>query len=62
VNCPVCSQPTIILKTRDAERRRACTVCPHRFTTTEVLKEDHNRQQEAVQTVIEVAERLKAAA
>jgi transcriptional regulator NrdR family protein len=62
MNCPICSQDSIVLKTLGTERRRRCTVCHHRFTTTEVLKEEQQRQLEAVQTVIEAAEKLKAAA
>lgn len=62
MNCPLDGKPTIVLKTLGNERRRECTVCRHKFTTTEVLKEDAQRQAEAVKTVIEVADRLKAAA
>ena len=62
LNCPICSQETRVLRTDDAERRRMCTACGYRFTTTEVLKDEQRRQLEAVQTVLEAAEKLKAAA
>jgi transcriptional regulator NrdR family protein len=62
VNCPICSQDTFVRKTLGTERRRQCTGCGHRFTTTEVLKEEHDRQLEAVQVVREAAEKLKVAA
>jgi transcriptional regulator NrdR family protein len=61
VNCPICSSDTIVLHKDGADRRRKCTKCHQRFTTTEVLKEELQRQQEAVQAVRDVAERLKAA-
>ncbi len=62
MNCPVCRQETIVLRKDGAERRRECTACRHRFVTVEVPKDEQLRQQEAVQTVIEAAEKLKAAA
>lgn len=61
MNCPVCRQPSVVLKTLESERRRRCTACGHRFTTVEKLKDEERRQREAVQTVLEAAERLKAA-
>jgi hypothetical protein len=61
LNCPICSQDSIVLRTDGAERRRCCTACQHRFTTTEVLKDERRRELEAVQTLLEAAERLKAA-
>lgn len=61
MNCPVCTRPTYVAAKDGADRRRACPACGHRFTTTEVLKVEHQRQQEAVQTVLEAAEKLKAA-
>lgn len=62
MNCPICSQETRVLRTDGADRRRACTACGHRFTTTEIMKGELERQQEAVQTVMEAAEKLKAVA
>lgn len=62
MNCPICSQNTRVLRADGPDRRRACTACGHRFSTTEVLKEEQQRQLEAVQTVLEAAEKLKAAA
>lgn len=62
MNCPVCSQDSSVLKSRGVERRRQCTICGHRFTTIEKLKDAEQRQQEAVQVVREAAERLKDAA
>lgn len=65
VNCPICRKPTIVLEKRGEKRRRECRAgdggCGNRFTTTEVLEDDQLRQQEAVRTVLEAAERLKAA-
>jgi transcriptional regulator NrdR family protein len=62
MNCPICSQETRVLRKDAAERRRQCTACGHRFTTTEIPRDEHQRQQEAVQAVMEAAEKLKAAA
>lgn len=62
MNCPICRSDTRVLKTMASERRRQCSGCGHRFTTIERLKEDDQRLQEAVQTVREAAEKLKAAA
>lgn len=67
MNCPICDGDTKVLYKDGQDRRRECVGtaakggCGHKFTTTEVLKEQHQRQQEAVQTVVDVAERLKAA-
>lgn len=62
MNCPICKGDTRILRTEGAERRRECIDgCGRKFTTVEVLKEDHQRQQEAVQIVVDVAAKLKAA-
>lgn len=60
MNCPLCSQPSIVLKTLETERRRECTVCKNRFTTTEVLKTDHQRLEEVAQDVRALAEKLAA--
>lgn len=62
VNCPICQQDTIVLTTAAPDRRRKCTACGHRFTTVEVVKEEHQRLQDAVDQVRQVAERLKDAA
>lgn len=62
MNCPVCHQPTVVLAKEGDDRRRRCTACQHRFTTTEVLKEERQRERKAVETVLKVAETLKAAA
>lgn len=51
----------MVLKTDNVDRRRKCTGCGYRFTTTEVLKEERLREQDAVRTVLEAAEKLKAA-
>lgn len=61
MNCPTCSGDTRILRTDDTERKRECVRCGHRFPTVEILKDEHQRQEEAVRTVLEAAERLKAA-
>lgn len=60
MNCPLCSQPTIVLKTLGNERRRRCTVCRHPFITVEKLKEDEKRQAEAIEAVRQAAEKLAA--
>lgn len=63
MKCTICKGDTVVLATDGNDRRRKCVgKCGHRFTTTEVLKDDWQRDQEAVQTVIEAAEKLKAAA
>lgn len=60
--CPICGGDTKVLYKEGQDRRRQCLGgCGHKFTTTEVLKDQHQRQQEAVQAVKDVAERLKAA-
>lgn len=64
MNCPICRHESIVLRSDGHERRRRCTnaKCNNRFTTVEVLKDDHERQKAAVQTVVEVAEKIKDAA
>lgn len=68
MNCPICNGDTKVLYKDGQDRRRECIGqqgkkgCGHKFTTTEVLKEEHQRQQQAVQAVVDVAEKLKAAA
>lgn len=69
MNCPICKGETRIVRTEGVERRRECTGtvgerpgCGARFSTIEVLKEEHQRQREAVQTVREAAEKLKVEA
>ncbi len=60
--CPVCKGDTKVLYKDGQDRRRQCVGgCGHKFTTTEVLKEEHQRQQEAVRAVVDVASKLKAA-
>lgn len=61
MNCPICSRPAYVEKTMGNDRRRKCTGCGQRFTTTEVLKVDAERQAEAVRTVLDAAAKLKAA-
>ena len=60
MNCPLCSQPSIVLKTQGNERRRRCTKCRHPFVTVEKLKEDERRQAEAIEAVRQAAEKLAA--
>ena len=61
MNCPTCSGDTIVLRADGNERRRECRgQCRQRFTTVEVLKVDHLRQQEAVEVVKEAAAKLAA--
>lgn len=61
MNCPICDGETIVLAKEKVDRRRKCTRCGKRFTTTEVPKEAQQRQAEVLQTVLEAAEKLKAA-
>ena len=62
MNCPICSSATMVLSKHGVERRRRCTVCKHTFATVEKLRDEDRRQAEAVQTVLDAADRLKAAA
>lgn len=63
MNCPTCQGDTIVLQTIGNDRRRECRgACRQRFTTTEVLKVEHERLQEAVDVVRSVADRLKVEA
>lgn len=62
MNCPLCDSDSRVLTKEGVTRRRECTKCFHRYTTVERLKEEEERLQEAVQTVREVAEKLKDAA
>lgn len=62
VNCPVCSGDTRVLRTDDTDRKRQCVRCGHPFTTQERLKDELERQDKAVKTVLEAAERIKATA
>lgn len=64
MNCPTCGSESIILRTDGLNRRRRCSnqACQQRFTTTEVMKDEHQRLQAAVEEVRQVAERLKTAA
>lgn len=62
MNCPICRQESRVLEKNGSDRRRECTKCLARFTTTEVLKAEHKRLTEAVQVVRDVAEKLKVPA
>lgn len=63
MKCPTCNGETVVLHTNADARRRECRgACRQRFTTVEVLKDEHQRLQAAVEEVRQVAERLKAAA
>lgn len=63
MNCPTCRGDTRVVQTIGADRRRECVgACRQRFTTTEVLKTEHERLQEAVEVVRSVADRLKVEA
>lgn len=59
MNCPVCRKETIVLETRGLDRRRGCLVdrggCGHKFTTTEVLKTEHDRQQKIIKDAQDLA-------
>jgi transcriptional regulator NrdR family protein len=58
MNCPVCSHDSRVLKTLETERRRECLRCGHRFTTTEILKDEHQRREELLRDARALAERL----
>jgi transcriptional regulator NrdR family protein len=60
MNCPICHQNARVLKTLGDERRRECTQCKHRFTTTEVLKDELRRKDQLLRDARELAERLAA--
>lgn len=64
MKCPTCSSETYVTHKDGAERRRRCANkrCDHRFSTTEVLRDEHQRQREQVQVVLEAADKLKATA
>lgn len=50
----------MVVKTLGNERRRRCTTCRHLFSTVEKLKEDEQRQLEAIEAVRQAAEKLAA--
>lgn len=58
MNCPVCSQDSRVLKTLQTERRRECVKCGHRFTTKEILKEQHDRREKLIELVHRLQEAL----
>jgi hypothetical protein len=62
LNCPICKAVTKVLYRDNGARRRACTNanCNHRFTTVEVLKDDHDRTQELLEDARDLAQRLTA--
>lgn len=60
MNCPLCRQPSRVLTTESPDRRRECTGCKHRFTTTEVLKDEQLRQAEILKDARALAEKLAA--
>ncbi len=62
MNCPLCAADTRVLYTEGADRRRACAECQHRFTTTEILKTDHQRSQAIIDDAKALAEKLTAGA
>lgn len=43
--CPQCGANTVVIDTADTQlyrrRRRACTVCLHRFTTVEISHDEY---------------------
>ena len=61
MNCPICSQPTRIQRTEGRERRRECTACGHRFTTREILKDEHQRQEQIIKDAKALAEQISGA-
>lgn len=61
MNCPVCSQKSRVLETDQASRRRECTGCGHRFSTTEILKEADDRRRQIIEDAQALAERIREA-
>jgi transcriptional regulator NrdR family protein len=51
-----------VLRKDGADRRRRCTGCGQRFTTTEMMKDEAQRLEEAGRVVVEAAARLKVEA
>lgn len=62
MNCPVCSADSFIVRTDGQIRRRQCTRCKHRFTTTEVLKDELERKDRLIGDAVALAEKLTAGA
>lgn len=62
MNCPVCKAGTVVLKKDENDRRRRCTRCGNRFTTREVLKDEHERRERLLEDAKALAERLREAA
>lgn len=60
MNCPVCSNDTRVVRTDGTVRRRECTVCKHRFTTAEVLKDELERRDRIIGDAVALAEKLTA--
>jgi transcriptional regulator NrdR family protein len=50
------------VRTDGAQRRRQCTACGQRFTTIEVLKDEHQRREAIIQEAVALAEKLTAGA
>lgn len=62
MNCPLCKADTVVLHTDDNDRRRRCTSCDHRFTTTEVLKAELERSNRLIEEAKALAERIRSEA
>lgn len=62
MNCPLCKADTFVLQTDAPDRRRQCTRCGHRFSTTEVLKDELARSERIIADAQALADRIKAAA
>lgn len=62
MNCPTCNADTYVQSTEGPKRRRKCTKCGYRFTTREVLEEEHRRREALLEDARELAEKLAAEA
>lgn len=59
MKCPVCRQETRVLGKDAAQRRRQCTGCGHRFTTTEVLTDELKRRERILEDAKALAGKLQ---
>lgn len=62
MDCPICKADTVVLHKAGLDRRRRCTrsACGYRFTTTEVMKVDHQERERLLQDAVRLAERIAA--
>lgn len=60
MRCQICGADTRVLRTIEAERRRECVRCKHRFTTVEQMKEKVQRIDGIIREAREFAEMIIA--